>query len=292
MDTVDAPIAIVNFSPAHKYHFKKLNEEWIKEYFTLEDLDKQMLDDPEGYILDRGGYIFTALHENDVVGTCALIKLNKHTFELAKMAVAPHYRAKGIGLALGAHCIDIAKATGIRKIELLSNTLLEPAIGLYKKLGFIQTPLTDTGYRRANIKMELDLQTLVKATIVIREDLPAGLAINAASLVMLALGNRLKHLIGDEPLDRSGFPHAGLTWLPIAVLKADRETLHKLWSEAQQQKVLVLDVPEQAQQAHVYEDFTRLMSTLSCEELYYAAIGLYGNKNIVTSLTRKLALYK
>jgi ribosomal protein S18 acetylase RimI-like enzyme len=42
-------------------------------------------------------------------------------------------------------------------VELLSNTVLAPALALYRSLGFAEVPLPRTDYRRANIKMVLDL---------------------------------------------------------------------------------------------------------------------------------------
>jgi ribosomal protein S18 acetylase RimI-like enzyme len=40
------------------------------------------------------------------------------------------------------------------------NTVLEPAIRLYEKHGFARVPLSSDGrYRRANIRLELDLRT-------------------------------------------------------------------------------------------------------------------------------------
>lgn len=292
MSSVDTSLRIVNFSAVHRQPFRELNERWISDYFTLEDVDREMLSHPEEYILDRGGYIFIALYENNVAGTCALIKSDNLTFELAKMAVSTEHQGKGIGWALGLHCIELAKTKAIRKIELLSNTMLAPAIQLYRKLGFCEVPLPQTKYKRANIKMELDIQTMVKAVVVIADDLPVGLAINAAALVTSTFGNQLSHLIGNNVSDRSGFPHSGLTWLPFAILKAGRDTLNKLRTDSHVQKLHIVDIPEAAQMARVYEDFSHRMSTINEEDIRYLAIGIYGDKSKVVALTRKLALYK
>jgi ribosomal protein S18 acetylase RimI-like enzyme len=50
-----------------------------------------------------------------------------------------------------------ARARGASRVELLSNTALEPAIRLYRALGFVEVPLPRTDYARANIKMVLRL---------------------------------------------------------------------------------------------------------------------------------------
>jgi GNAT superfamily N-acetyltransferase len=150
-------LVIVPYEPAHRAFFRQFNETWITRHFKLEEADFRALNDPEGYILSKGGYIFIALWEGEPIGCCALIKVNQRVFELAKMAVADKSQGKGIGHALGQACIDKAKQLGIQKIELLSNTLLQPAISLYKKLGFVEVPLPVTEYERANIKMEMDI---------------------------------------------------------------------------------------------------------------------------------------
>jgi ribosomal protein S18 acetylase RimI-like enzyme len=52
------------------------------------------------------------------------------------------------------HCIEIAKQKGIKKLLLYSNRRLLPAIYLYKKFDFVEVPLEDGVYERADIKME------------------------------------------------------------------------------------------------------------------------------------------
>ena len=54
--------------------FKKLNEDWINQYFEIEDSDRIALNEPEKYILDQGGEIFVALENDQVQGVCAMIK--------------------------------------------------------------------------------------------------------------------------------------------------------------------------------------------------------------------------
>ena len=70
------------------------------------------------------------------------------------MAVDEKYRGQKIGKALGEAAIEKAHTFGAHKIILYSNTILTPAIGLYRKLGFVEVPV-DGPYKRSNIKMEL-----------------------------------------------------------------------------------------------------------------------------------------
>ena len=154
-----ADLTIVDYEPAHQPAFRALNHEWIAHYFAIEPLDNLMLDDPEGYILDPGGHILMARLGPELVGTCALIKEPEHegVYELAKMAVSPRAQGRGIGWALGQAAVGKARELGARRVELLSNSRLGPALALYEKLGFRHVPVPPTPYQRTDVKMVLDL---------------------------------------------------------------------------------------------------------------------------------------
>ena len=77
--------------------FKRLNEDWISTNFWLEESDIQVLNDPQKFILDKGGNVFIALLNNKPVGTCALLVRDGITCELVKMVVDPEAQGKGIG---------------------------------------------------------------------------------------------------------------------------------------------------------------------------------------------------
>lgn len=150
-------VEIVSYEPKYQDAFKGLNEEWISTYFTMEETDYKALDNPQGYILDKGGYILVALYDGEPLGVCALIKMNdeEHDYELAKMAVSPKAQGKNIGFLLASAIVEKAKALGASKLYLESNTILKPAINLYHKLGFKKIAGKPTPYTRCNIQMEL-----------------------------------------------------------------------------------------------------------------------------------------
>ena len=128
----------------------------------MEEHDLEQLSNPEKYIIDKGGEILFAVYEEEVAGVCALIKTGECEFELAKMAVAPQFQGKQIGYKLGHYAIETAKLLGAKRIWLESNRKLTPAIKLYIKLGFKEIPVTVTPYVRADIRMELFLESLVR----------------------------------------------------------------------------------------------------------------------------------
>ena len=151
-------ITVSTYDPRYRGDFVSLNEEWVTKYFVLEDTDRKYLDDPERTIVEPGGDIVFLLEGDRAVATCALIPYKTGVFELAKMAVLESERGRGLGNLLMDATIRRGREIGARKIFLLSNTKLKPAVNLYKKFGFKtvhQGP--NPSYERCNIEMVLFL---------------------------------------------------------------------------------------------------------------------------------------
>lgn len=148
------------FKPDHAAAFRSLNTAWIEHHFKLEDADRKVLDDPAGEIIDPGGEILFAVSpvRQQVIGTCALIRIDDERAALSKMAVSEEARGKQVGLLLGESIIARARDRGFLAVLLESNRKLTPAIGLYRKLGFVEKPFPHrSAYSRADIYMELIL---------------------------------------------------------------------------------------------------------------------------------------
>lgn len=134
--------------------FISLNREWIEKYFVLEAMDLYQLENPKRTILEGGGEIFFVVSGGEALGTCAMVPHGPGSYELAKMAVAPQARGKSYGDLLMEASVTWAKSKGAHEIIILSNTILEPAIGLYKKHGFTVVHLGDhPDYKRCNIEL-------------------------------------------------------------------------------------------------------------------------------------------
>lgn len=151
-------IQIVDYRPEHQPYFEKFNRAWIEKHFWLEDLDRYVLGNPEEAIIKPGGAVLMALYDGIVAGTVALKKIDAATYEFTKMAVAESFRRKGIAEALSYAAFEKGRKMGAGKIILYSQTGLEPAILLYRKLGFKEVPLDNVLYKRSNIKMEIELR--------------------------------------------------------------------------------------------------------------------------------------
>lgn len=151
-------VTIREFRPGDELCFRKLNEEWITRYFTLEAKDKETLGDPQSAILASGGRIFLATIDGQCVGCCALVRTRPDEFEVAKMAVSPSSQGLGIGRKLLQAAIEAARGGGARRLCLETNHALTPAINLYLSVGFRHVPPDDvpsSAYARADVFMEL-----------------------------------------------------------------------------------------------------------------------------------------
>ncbi|MEM6829130.1 MAG: GNAT family N-acetyltransferase [Bacteroidota bacterium] len=151
-------IEILDYEPKFKDAFKNLNYAWIDQYFEIEATDRQVLENPESSILEKGGAIIIASTEQKAVGTCALIKKEPGIYELAKMAVDKAHQGQKIGWKLGVATLEKAKELKASKVYLESNSQLTPAISLYKKLGFKQVNSGCSPYERCDVRMEILLK--------------------------------------------------------------------------------------------------------------------------------------
>jgi GNAT superfamily N-acetyltransferase len=151
--------SIVPFDKQYLPAFIALNKDWIQHYFAIEHMDLLQLEHAEEEILSKGGEILFVLVGDDVVATCAMVPHGPDCYELAKMAVDRKHRGHGYGDILMEEAIRWAKNKNAKRIMLLSNTILTPAITLYKKHGFKTVHLGDhPDYERCNIEMELSLE--------------------------------------------------------------------------------------------------------------------------------------
>jgi len=159
---VPEPVRLEDYRPSYKKHFVRLNEEWLAALGGVETSDRQILDDPGGLIVRRGGAVLFVLVEGEVVGTCALIRHAEGFWELAKMAVDPAYRGRGLGRRLAEAIIARARRAGADRLWLRTSPRLETAGHLYRSLGFRRAhrhPFPPDTYARETYTMVLDLDT-------------------------------------------------------------------------------------------------------------------------------------
>ncbi len=107
-----------------------------------------------GVVDDRSGH---PERSRRAVGCCALLPHGDGVYEISKMAVSRELRGGGIGRRLLDTVIEDARRLGARKLTIISNTVLDAAMTLYRRRGFQEVPLTDGTYARGNIAFELTL---------------------------------------------------------------------------------------------------------------------------------------
>jgi putative acetyltransferase len=148
---------IVEFEPRHAQAFRTLNEAWISKDFEIEPKDREVLDDPQGQIVAKGGRIFMAVRDGEAVGCVALLKMADGGYEVAKMTVSEDLRGSGLGRRLMERCIAAGVEDGAPRLYLETNSGLAPALALYRATGFRELAPAQTDYARADVFMERKL---------------------------------------------------------------------------------------------------------------------------------------
>lgn len=152
-------IEIIPYEAAYRNFFETLNLVWIRKYFWIEDIDLKVLGNPESEIIEKGGMVIFAKHRDSVVGTGAIINHGNCLYEFSKMAVDDNFQSKGIGGKIMDYAINWVKARSGKRIFIETNTILEKAVNLYKKVGFSSAQINPckSHYERTNLRMVLEL---------------------------------------------------------------------------------------------------------------------------------------
>ncbi len=151
---------VIDFEPRFADAFRTLNEAWIARFFAIEPKDAEILGDPRGQILDKGGHVFFAMEGDKAVGCVALVPMADGGFEVVKMAVDEASQGRGHAKRLMAACVARAREVGAPRLYLESSLRLTPALTLYESFGFRHLPpdrRPSSPYVRADVWMELPL---------------------------------------------------------------------------------------------------------------------------------------
>jgi DNA-binding MarR family transcriptional regulator len=132
----DFEIRIIGSDPQYLESFRTLNEDWLKQYLEITAYDMQVLSDPIGQVINKGGKIYCMFFKNEVVGTYALQKVNSDDWELSKFTIKKSFRGKNLGKKLLHHAIKQAEILDAHHLLLYTHTKLPDATELYRKAGF------------------------------------------------------------------------------------------------------------------------------------------------------------
>lgn len=145
---------IVEYDSKYKDSFIEFNTDWIVTHFGClekEDIETFETIDEE---LKKGAMIYFAI-ENDIpLATCMAKPMDEGTWEICKLASNKHREHKGCGSAVFEAAMQWAIKHGAKRLFLLSNRKLKPAIHIYEKYGFQEIKLNDYEYVRGDIAFE------------------------------------------------------------------------------------------------------------------------------------------
>lgn len=130
-------LRIREYEDALAADFRDINLEWIEAMFRVEPIDRDVLEHPREYIIDRGGAIlFVEAVGHGVVGVCALERTDDRAVELTKFGVRTEARGLKAGEFLLTAVIQRAAAMNADPLYLLTSTQCAAAVHLYEKVGF------------------------------------------------------------------------------------------------------------------------------------------------------------
>lgn len=159
--SAEEPIVILDFKPSLKKHFYDLAAPWLLGVLKgkLEEEDKFTLQNPDKAYIEMGGFVFFALHRNNVIGCVALKRLSEYTFEFAKLFIEPSARKLGAATKLIERCISRCRENQGRQLWLQTTMSMPEAHQLYYKLGFVdrKAPKEMAVLQRTEKIMVLDL---------------------------------------------------------------------------------------------------------------------------------------
>jgi hypothetical protein len=130
-----------------------------------------------------------------------------------------------------------------------------------------------------------------KCVVVLAEELSAGVAVNVAAVLALAVGVRIGLPLGEDVTDSSGSVHFALPRVGLPLLRATTQELAELRSHAREQGLVVVDYTEAAR-APDYDDYRHALASASTVEHRYLGLALAGTKASVNSLAGNLRLFR
>jgi acetylglutamate kinase len=162
----DAGIELVEVTtPEQIEHFRALLVHYAaeREGGFSERMTQDLRDLPGRYAAPNGG-MFLALVDGEPVATAAWTKFSDALVEMKRVYVQPAHRGKGLGKALSRHIIAEAKRHGFVRVGISTWTTAQPAIDLYRSLGFAEIPPFKTSTISGLTYMGLDLQHVTHTT--------------------------------------------------------------------------------------------------------------------------------
>ena len=141
--------------------------------------------------------------------------------------------------------------------------------------------------------MMFTVSVMNKCAIVVSEDLPTGLAVNAAGVISVTLGHRVDGLVGGDVKDADGVAHPGIIHVPLPILRAPRTEIAAIVrAVAADDEVFFVSFSALAQSCRTYDEYTAKMSATATADLDSVGVGLNGPRKRVDRLVGSLPLLR
>lgn len=145
---------ITEYKEKYKKYFIEYNTDWIVDNFgTLEKEDIETFEKID-LLLQQGAMIYFAVENEKVLATCMAAPKDNGVWEVCKLASNKKVAHKGAGSAVFKAAMHYAIEHGAKKLFLLSNSKLKPALHIYEKCGFKEVKLDNYEYVRGDIAYE------------------------------------------------------------------------------------------------------------------------------------------
>ena len=145
---------LVKYKEEYRQAFIDFNTDWIVTNFgALEEHDYETFGQIDEKIAN-GAMIFFAL-EKGVPLACVMTEpLDGQTWEICKLGSNKDIPHRGAGSLIFKAAMEWAQEHGAKRLFIISNSRLKPALHIYKKFGFKEIKLDDYGYTRGDIAFE------------------------------------------------------------------------------------------------------------------------------------------
>jgi putative acetyltransferase len=105
---------------------------------TNPDETDRDISDLENYYFNRNGWFAVIENDKEIIGSYGIFMIDKKSCELRKMYLLKDFQGQGLGKLLMDNAIKKAKELGYSIMVLETNKLLNKAISMYEKYGFVQ----------------------------------------------------------------------------------------------------------------------------------------------------------
>ena len=132
-----------------------------------------------------------------------------------------------------------------------------------------------------------------KSVIVVNQELPVGLAMNAVSVISVSFGKLITELVGPDLKSQDNINYPGVVYSPLPILISKNEVLHDIQKAmSDEEDCVVIPFSKLAQSCKTYSEYEERLSNTKAEDIFLAGIGLIGPMKKVKKLTGNLPLYR